>query len=128
MANKKSRNDMTKDERICDEIDRLRGLFKIKTKKEEQSSPPKLRVAIPLINRAAWLRATIEDLEKKIDEEGCVEGYKNGENQHGIKVSAASNAHDSKEKLYNTIMKQLCELAPENSDKDELQDFCKLNK
>ena len=51
---------------------------------------PKNQMAIvePLIQNAAFMKITLDDLQKSINADGCSEEYMNGANQYGKKASA----------------------------------------
>ena len=51
-------------------------------------------------------------LEEQLNETGWVEEYQNGENQKGMKKSAAADVHISLTKNLNAIIKQLLDLVP----------------
>jgi len=72
----------------------------------------KLDTCAALIDRAAYITASLEDLEEQLNETGWVETYKNGENQFGMKKSAAADVHISLTKNLNAIIKQLLEIVP----------------
>ena len=72
----------------------------------------KLKVCATLIDRAAFITISLEDLEAELNESGWTETYTNGRNQEGVKKAAAAEAHISLTKNLNAIMKQLLELVP----------------
>lgn len=72
----------------------------------------KLKVCGTLIDRAAFITVSLEDLEAELNENGWTETYTNGRNQEGVKKAAAAEAHISLTKNLNAIMKQLLELVP----------------
>lgn len=72
----------------------------------------KLSTCQALIDRAAYITVSLQDLEEELDEAGWTEPYKNGANQNGLKQSAAASVHISLTKNLNAIMKQLLELVP----------------
>lgn len=91
--------------RIQREKDRLLEIFR-------GLDANKLSVCGTLIDRAAFITISLEDLEDELNESGWTETYTNGKNQEGIKKSAAAEAHISLTKNLNAIMKQLLELVP----------------
>lgn len=104
-----------KEEKIKKEIARLKKLFK-------ELDRNKLNTAISLIQNAAFMSITLEELQEKINKDGCVCEYQNGENQHGIKKSPEVEIHISMTRNHATIMKQLIDLVPnEKSKKSKLQ-------
>jgi hypothetical protein len=81
----------------------------------------KLRTCYALIDRAAFITVSLEDLEEELNETGWTEGYTNGENQSGIKRAAAADVHISLTKNLNAIMKQLLEFVPPAQKASRLQ-------
>lgn len=94
-----------KETRIKQEKERLSEIFKGLDKN-------KLDTCAALIDRAAFITISLEDLEEQLNLTGWVEEYQNGENQYGMKKSAAADVHISLTKNLNAIMKQLLELVP----------------
>ena len=72
----------------------------------------KLKTCSTLIDRAAFITISLEDLEAELNEKGWTETYTNGKNQEGIKKSAAAEAHISLTKNLNAIIKQLLDIVP----------------
>lgn len=95
----------TKETRIKRENKRLREIFK-------DLEPNKLKTCQALIDRAAFITISLEELEEQLNETGWVEYYQNGENQSGMKKAAAADVHISLTKNLNAIVKQLLELVP----------------
>ena len=91
------------DEKMRMEYARLMALFK---------SAPKNKVALArkLISRAAFLAVALDDIEKDISENGYEQEYQNGENQRGMKKSAAAELHVTYSKNLFAVMKQLNEM------------------
>lgn len=89
----------------------------IKTKKSVSS----------LIDNAAFMAASLEELRMIINVKGYTEVYQNGENQKGIKKSAEVDIYNNLSKNYMSIMKQLLDLLPKTealaAAKDEFGDF-----
>lgn len=95
----------TKETRIRKERRRLDKIF-------TGLEPNKRKVVDALIDRAAFITVSLEDLEKQLNETGWVEAYQNGENQSGLKKAAAADVHISLTKNLNAIVKQLLDLVP----------------
>lgn len=106
MANK---TEKTKKERIKAEIRRLNSLFKDMPKDAK-------KVVKALIENAAFMAVTLEDLQDYINDYGCVSEYKNGENQYGTKKSPEVEIHISMTKNHTSVMKQLVDLLPKYKD------------
>lgn len=102
MARKKQ---MTRDTRIEAEEKRLREIL---------SSMPedKLRLVEGLVQRAAFLRVELEDLEKDINENGSTEVYRAGPSSPPMtRVRAAAQHYDKMARQYLATCKQLVDLA-----------------
>ena len=91
--------------RIRKEKKRLAEIFK-------DLEENKLKTCQALIDRAAFITISLEDLEEQLNETGWVEYYQNGENQSGMKKAAAADVHISLTKNLNAIVKQLLDLVP----------------
>lgn len=102
--------------RIARERDRLLWLF-------EGLDANKLSTCQALIDRAAFITVSLEDLEEQLNEIGWTEYYQNGETQSGWKKSAAADCHISLTKNLNTIIKQLLELVPPAQKKSKLEEL-----
>ena len=100
--------------RIKKEKERLDEIFR-------DLEPNKLKTCAALIDRAAFITVSLEDLEEQLNETGWVETYQNGENQSGMKKAAAADVHISLTKNLNAIVKQLLELVPPAQKKSRLE-------
>ena len=69
----------------------------------------------PLIRNAAFMRITLDDLADLINENGPIETYQNGENQHGMKQSAGLQSYNTTVKNYAAVIKQLFSMLPRKS-------------
>ena len=72
----------------------------------------KLETVDALIDRAAFITVSLQELEADLNTYGWTEEYQNGQNQRGLKKSAAAEVHISLTKNLNAIMKQLLDLVP----------------
>ena len=72
-----------------------------------------------LINDAAFMAVTLEEIRLVIQRDGVVETYQNGENQKGVKKSSAVEVYDKMVNTYSKVIKQLCDLLPEKGVWDE---------
>ena len=97
--------DLNREARISAEFDRLASFY-------EDIAENQRAIVDPLLHNAAFMRVTLEDLQQTIAEEGAIEGYQNGENQHGVKQSAALQGYNSLIKNYVTVIKSLQQLLP----------------
>ncbi|WP_110955744.1 hypothetical protein [Anaerosinus massiliensis] len=95
---------------------RLNSIFTkidVKAKKAVQS----------LIENAAFMAVTLQDLQRDINEKGAVSEYKNGENQWGTKKSPEVEIYNTMVKNHAAIIKQLTELLPRKDPKPEDDGF-----
>ena len=97
--------ELTKEERIKVELDRISFLF-------EKADANEKALAFPLIQNAAFMRVTLEDLQKIINEEGVTEVYQNGANQHGVKQSATLQSYNALVKNFGSVIKALSAILP----------------
>lgn len=115
--------DKEREKRIRTERNRLNKILGA-TKQEGGPEPtPKIKAAKGLIDNAAFMTIHLQDLQAELNEHGCVEEYRNGETQYGMKKSAAADIYTTMYKNYIATIKQLAELAPDNVGADELSMF-----
>ena len=98
----------TREQRIKAEKSRLRKLCK-------DLPENKKAMALPLVEQAAFMRITLDDLQEEINEAGCVEEYQNGRNQSGFKTTAALQAYNSTVKNYAAVCERLDRILPASS-------------
>ena len=92
-------------ERIKAEEDRLLSIF-------SNLDGNELEVARGLISQAAFMQITLEDLQKEINENGCVGEYKNGADQYGKKQSSELQAYNQTLRSYNAVIGKLLRIVP----------------
>ena len=98
---------MEKSKRIEKEEKRLGEIFK-------SVDENKKRTVEGLIKRAAFMRASLEDFEKDIDENGFVELFQQGEKQAPYeRKRPAADLYNTMNTSYQKIIKQLTDLLPE---------------
>ena len=108
---------ITTDTRIKRERERLLEIFSELDEKRRNT-------AVSLIENAAFMTVTLEELRKTISENGVVSEYQNGENQFGTKKSPEVEVYNTMIKNFTTIIKTLCDMLPEESTAaSELLDF-----
>ena len=83
----------------------------------------KLEIVTPLIQNAAFLKVTLEDLQTEINSQGCVDTYQNGVAQSGKKASAEISAYNTSLKNYTTIIEKLDKMLPPEQKKSKLDAF-----
>ena len=109
-----------KNKRIRSEVSKLKKFYK-------ELPANKLFLAQRLIDRAAFQKVTLEDLEKEINENGCTEIYQNGEKQSGVKQSAAISAYNAMYKNYQATLRDLAAMVPAEVKTSRLAEFMKEN-
>ena len=75
----------------------------------------KKTLAEKLIDRASFLMVSLEDLENFINENGYVDFYKNGANQHGLKKSPQAELYTNWQKNFQNSIDGLAKLLPDGS-------------
>ena len=88
---------------------------------------PENQMAIvePLVQNAAFMKITLDDLQKSINADGCSEEYMNGANQYGKKASADLQAYNSLIKNYNTVTERLGKLLPPEKRESRLEQLAR---
>lgn len=79
-----------------------------------------------LIQNAAFMAASLKDLQGDILQHGYVETYQNGENQYGLKESVYVKAYNTILRNYNVTIKSLISYLPAERKQEvsaELQAF-----
>ncbi|MBE2905396.1 hypothetical protein NST18_12885 [Anoxybacillus sp. FSL W8-0104] len=111
------RKEMTKEERITREEKRLRKSYKDLPK-------DKMQVVEGLIRRAAFMRVTLEDMEKDLDENGFVEMFTQSEKTEPYeRERPVARLYNTMNKNYQSIIKQLTDLLPKEEVKDDDDGF-----
>lgn len=96
----------TKAERITTEKNRLNRIYK-DISKENKS------IIDGLINRAAFMRITLEDMERDLDEKGFVEPFSQSEKLEPYeRERPVARLYNTMNKNYQSIIKQLSDLLP----------------
>lgn len=109
---------MEKSKRIKKEEKRLNSIFR-------DVEENKKKTVEGLIKRAAFMRASLEDFEADLDENGFVEMFQQGEKQEPYeRKRPTADLYNTMNTSYQKIIKQLTDLLPEGKkDSDELLDF-----
>lgn len=115
-------DEMSKEERIKKEERKLKRLYK--------DIPKDTKTLIDgLIQRAAYMRITLEDYEADIDKNGYVELFTQSEKTEPYeRERPVVRLYNTMNKNYQSIIKQLSDLLPKgdpNSKKDPLLEFIK---
>lgn len=112
---------MEKDKRIKKEENRLKKIYKnIEYNKKD--------TVIGLIQRLAYLRVTLEDFEKDLDQNGFTELFQQGEKQSPYeRKRPVADLYNTMNTSYQKGIKQLTDLLPKEikvSDEDDgFEDF-----
>ena len=69
-------------------------------------------IITPLIQNAAFMKVTLENLQERINAEGVTDTYQNGANQSGVKQSASLQSYNALIKNYASVIKTLSQLLP----------------
>ena len=101
-----SKKELSKDARINAEEKRLRTIYK-KIDKDNKA------IIDGLIQRAAYMRITLEDWEKDIDENGYIEMFTQSEKTDPYeRERPVIRLYNTMNKNYQSIIKQLSDLVP----------------
>ena len=103
----------SKEKRISKEYARMKKMF-------EQMPENELNFCDPLLQNAAFMFATLQDLQLAINLNGVTDVYQNGANQTGTKASADLQAYNSLAKVYNALMDKLSAKLPKEIRKSKL--------
>lgn len=108
---------LSKEERISAEEGRLRLIYK-------ELPKDKTSIADGLIRRASYMRTTLEDMEKDLDENGFVELFSQSETQTPYeRERPVARLYNTINKNYQSIIKQLSDLLPKDVVKEEDDGF-----
>lgn len=114
------KTEKTKAERTSAEKNRLNRIYK-DISKENKS------IIEGLINRAAFMRVTLEDMEEDLDENGFVEPFSQSEKLDPYeRERPVARLYNTMNKNYQSIIKQLSDLLPKEKvvEKDDgFEDF-----
>ena len=114
-------NDLTKEKRIHQELERISNFF-------EPLAENQRAIIKPLLQNAAFMLVTLEDLQTKINTEGVIEVYQNGANQHGMKQSAALQSYNSLIRNYASVIKTLSGMLPPERRKTAAEEYMEAMK
>ena len=97
---------LSKDKRIENEIKKLRSIY-------QDIHSDQFKTVEELINRAAYMLATLQDYEKDIDENGYVELFSHSESQTPYeRERPVVRLYNTLSKNYQSIIRQLSSLIP----------------
>jgi hypothetical protein len=108
--------ELDKQKRIDAEKKKLKGLFK-NIEKDSKT------LIDGLIQRAAYMRITLEDYEEDIDERGYVELFSQSDKTDPYeRERPVVRLYNTMNKNYQSIIKQLCDLLPKGDGNNKKQD------
>jgi hypothetical protein len=105
--------ELSKEKRIKAEYARMQNLY-------AQLPENELSFCDPLLQNAAFMCITLQDLQVAINQNGVTDSYQNGANQSGTKASADLQAYNSLAKVYNALMDKLSAKLPKEVRKSKL--------
>lgn len=108
--------ELSKEERIDAELKKLSELY-------QELPENKLKLMSALIQNCAFMKVTLEDLQKVINLEGATDSYQNGANQFGKKQSANIQAYNSLIKNYTNSIDKLEKMLPPDTKKSKLDEL-----
>ena len=97
----------TKEQRIKSEISKLKKIFGNLDKE-------RMTLAMKLIENAAFMMVTLEDLQKTINEEGAIRTGTNGNGFETTQESPALKAYNSTMQRFTPCIKQLTDMLPDD--------------
>lgn len=110
-------DELSKDEKIQKEIKRLNTIYRALSKKEKA-------VLDGLIKRAAYMRITLEEMERDLDKNGYVELFTQSEKTDPYeRERPVARLYNTMNKNYQSIMKQLADFVEKEPPKPESDGF-----
>lgn len=97
-----------------EKVKQRKKVLKILKQKFQKIGENKLKIVEKLIESAAFMAVELTEMEKIISANGVTEEYTNGQYQKGIKKSATVEVYNTMMKNYTSVIKQLCDLLPED--------------
>ena len=76
-----------------------------------------------IIEEAAMYATTLQEINEILTRDGVVDFYKNGENQWGTKKSVAAELKPKYTAIYQSLIKQLAELLPEENENNAAKEI-----
>ena len=108
-----------KNNKIKKEINKFKKVFKELPKNKKE-------IAQSLIENAAFMSITLDELKNDIKLYGVKETYVNGKDQYGFKESIESKTYNTMIKNYSNVIKQLIDLLPKEEQKNAGEDLLKF--
>ena len=104
------------DARVTKEEKRLMSIY-------ETIEPNRKSVIAGLIRRAAFMRVSLDDLEKELSTGGFTEDFQQGAQGPFKRERPAAKIYISLNTGYQKIIKQLTDLLPKETPQEELSEF-----
>lgn len=76
-----------------------------------------------LVYRASFMRITLEDYEKDINERGSVDWFSQGDQEPYERARPIVQLYNTTNKNYQSIIKQLTEMLPQEVEKETMQEI-----
>ena len=105
-----------KEKKIKKEIQKLQKIFK-------NIDADRKQVIQRQIENVAFMSVSLDELQKIINEKGYVEIYQNGQNQSGVKETSEVRIYNTILKNFNSSLKQLIDLLPEQEVQQQADEF-----
>lgn len=100
-----------KNKKIKKEINKIKKVFKEMPKNKKE-------IVERLIENAAFMSITLDELKEDIKRYGVKETYVNGKDQFGFKESIESKTYNTMIKNYSNVIKQLIDFLPKEEQKN----------
>ena len=101
-----SKTEKTKEQRIKSEISKLK-------KNYSNLDKERMTLAMKLIENAAFMTITLEDLQKEINEKGSIRTVTNGNGFETIQEAPELKAYNAVMQRYTPCIKQLTDMLPD---------------
>lgn len=105
-----------KNQKIKKEINKIKRVFKELPKNKKE-------IVVKLIENAAFMSTTLDELKEDIKKYGVKETYVNGKDQYGFKESIESKTYNIMIKNYSNVIKQLIDFLPKEEQKNAGEDL-----
>ena len=113
------KTELNAEDRIKKEIERINFYF-------QELPENELAIIFPLIEQAAFMRCTLNDLQNYVAEHGAVEHYSNGATQQGLKQSSALQAYNKLIANYMAVIRSLAQYLPPMKRKELIEQPIKI--
>lgn len=110
------KKELTKQERIKKEEDRLQKIYKDLDEKKKSAVQG-------LIQRAAHMRITLEDFATDLDSNGYIEWFSQGQQEPYERKRPTADLYNTMNTAYQKAIKQLTDLLPKEVVVEENDDF-----